>query len=381
MRRFISLVSVAAIVSIFALWPAKDAKASHCAGAELIYVHISDSTYQFFMKFYRDCTGISEPGSFSLCFYNTCNNNTFNVPMNKWQGTLPPDNRPNGSSVSAGCSQYSNKCDNLSSSVPGYREWWYMCIATLPTRCNYWKFACWENARNNQNNIVPGNLYVETIFNTSQTWNNSSPYYSVKPIPYVCLNQAYTYNNGAIDADGDSLWSLMIQPLAAGSCVGTPTPATIQTLTPPINFVNNPLQTNNTFNLNGANGQMSFTATQQGASTITMKTREFRKIGNTVHELGSIMRDIQVQVLPCSSIAPTLDTVSINDSGAFLNNKVYGCVGQTLEFCFTVRSTDTGAILLAEDNLASSIPGASLIYTNLKTDSIRGCFKWTPTYK
>src|SRR5690606_28208222 len=119
--------------------------------------------------------------------------------------------------------------------------------------------------------------------------------------------------------------------------------------------------------------------TQQGASTLTLKTREFRKIGNVIHELGSIMRDIQVQVLPCSSIPPSLDTVSINDSGRFLNNKVYGCVGQTLEFCFTVKSSDTGAILLAEDNVATSIPGASLTYSNLKSDSVRGCFSWVPT--
>src|SRR5690606_17101842 len=105
-----------------------------------------------------------------------------------------------------------------------------------------------------------------------------------------------------------------------------------------------------------------------------LKTREFR---NGV-EIGSIMRDVQVQVLPCSSVAPTLDTVSINDSGAFANGFVYGCVGQVLEFCFVVKSTDTGAILLAEDNLLSSIPDAALTYTNLRTDSVRGCFRWTP---
>ncbi|HEY9176811.1 MAG TPA: hypothetical protein VIN07_03935, partial [Flavipsychrobacter sp.] len=372
------LMSLIAAFSIIISAPNK-ASASHAAGAELIYVHISDSTYQFFCKFYRDCTGISEPASFSLCAYNTCTNQSFNVTMNKWQGTLPPDNRPNGSSVSAGCSQYSNKCDNTSSSVPGYREWWYMCIATLPLKCNYWKFAVWENARNAQNNIQAGNLYVETIFNSSQTWENSSPYFSVKPLPYVCLNQPYTYNNGAIDADGDSLWSQMTQPLAGSSCVGTPTPATVITLTPPINFNTNPLQTNNSFTLNGANGQMSFTATQQGASTITMKTREFRRINNVVHELGSIMRDVQVQVMPCSTIPPTVDTVSINDSGAFSNGRVYGCIGQTLEFCFTVTTSDTAGILLAEDNLATAIPGAAITYTNLKTDTVTGCFKWVPT--
>ena len=371
------------LMSLFALFSfmltANKASASHAAGAEIIYVHISDSTYQFFFKFYRDCTGIPEPSSAQLCFFNTCTNQNFNVNMTKWTGTLPPDNRPNGSSVSAGCSQYSNKCDNSSSNVPGYREWWYSCIATLPLKCNYWKFGVSINARNNQTNIVPGTLYVETQFNSSFTWVNSSPYYSVKPIPYVCLNQAYSYNNGALDADGDSLWSQMINPLGANTCVGTPQNANLRVLTPPINFTNNPLQSNNSFSLNGANGQMNFTATLQGAATLTMKTREFRKDGNVMKEIGSIMRDIQVQVLPCSTIAPQLDTVSINDSGAFQNGFVYGCVGQTLDFCFVVSSTDTGAVLIAEDNLGTTIPGASMTYTNLRTDSVKGCFSWTPT--
>ena len=367
------------ILSIFVLMAGflapKQAQASHAAGAEIIYVHISDSTYQFFFKFYRDCTGISEPNTVNLCFFNTCTNQTFNRTMNKWTGTLPPDNRANGSPVSAGCSQYSNKCDNPSSNVPGYREWWYSTIMTLPIKCNYWKFGASINARNPQTNINPGTLYVETTFNSNISWNNSSPFYSVKPIPYVCLNQQYTYNNGALDADNDSLFSVIVRPLAANTCSGTPTQAGLRTLTPPIAFPNNPLQTNNQFGLNGNNGQMTFTATLQGAATLTMRTNEYRN-GSLI---GSIMRDVQVQVLPCSTLPPKLDTVSINDSGTFLNNKVFGCVGQQLEFCFDVSSTDTSAILIAGDNLATAIPGATMTYTNQKEDSVRGCFSWTPT--
>ena len=354
--------------------------ASHAAGAEIIYVHISDSTYQFFFKFYRDCEGISEPASTSLCFFNTCTNQTFSVPLTKWGGTLPPDNRPNGSPVSAGCSQFPTKCESDTSVIPGYEEWWYSCIATLPLKCNYWRFGVAENARNPQNNIVAGTLYVETTFNSSQTWQNSSPYYSVKPIPYVCLNEPTTFNNGALDSDGDSLWSQMINPLASANCTITPpTQAARRNLTPIIAFPNNPMQTSNSFNLNGANGQMSFTATQAtGASTLTMKTREFRKIGNTIHELGSIMRDVQVQVMLCNNQPPVLDSIILKSPGDVLNNQVYGCVNDTLQFCFSVRSTDTAAILLASDNLAQKIPAASITYSFLGTDSIQGCFSWVP---
>ena len=132
MKQLRSILTLSLVLVLTAFFAPKQAEASHAAGAEIIYVHISDSTYQFFFKFYRDCTGISEPNTVNLCFYNTCTNQTFNQTMQKWTGTLPPDNRPNGSSVSAGCSQYSNKCDNSSSNVPGYREWWYTTIMTLP---------------------------------------------------------------------------------------------------------------------------------------------------------------------------------------------------------------------------------------------------------
>lgn len=377
MNSVISRICLSIILTIALTTSVHKARADHSAGGEIIYIHISDSTYQFFMKFYRDCTGIPEPNTFTMCFFNTCTNQSFTMQMNKWQGTLPPDNRPNGSSVSAGCSQYSNTCDNTSSSVPGYREWWYMCVATLPLKCNYWKFGVYTCCRNLSTNLqgYPG-FYVEATFNSSISWENSSPYYSVKPIPYVCINQPYTYNNGALDPDGDSLWSNMINPLATTTCATTtPTLVTMQNLNPPINFNSNPFQTNNTFSLNGANGQMSFVASQQGAATTSMRTREFR--GGA--EIGSIMRDVQVQVLPCSTIPPVVDTVSINDSGAFQNGRVYGCIGQTLEFCFTVTSTDTAAILLAEDNLAAVIPGAVINYTGLKSDTVKGCFKWTPS--
>lgn len=393
MKKLRSLVLFLAVCFV-AVFSSNKASASHAAGAEIIYIHIADSTYQFFFKFYRDCTGIGEPGTATLCVFNTCTNVSTNVTMNKWTGTLPPDNRPNGSPVSAGCSQYTNKCDNLSSTVPGYREWWYSAIITLPFRCNYWKFASWISARNSSNNIGGGNLYVETTYNSDVNinqawapgrvnWDNSSPYYSVKPIPYVCLNQPYSFNNGAIDSDGDSLFSTMVNPLQGGSCGATTTNVSLNTnLNPPINFVTNPLQTGNTFTLNGNNGQMNFTATLPGAATISMKTREYvYNTNNVATEIGSIMRDVQVQVMACSAIAPKLDTVSIGGNGKFGNGVVYGCVNEQLDFCFDVTSTDPSAVLLAEDNLNTSIPGASITYSNLRTDTVTGCFSWKPGAK
>src|SRR5690242_5247802 len=98
---------------------------------------------------------------------------------------------PNGSPVAPGCtpSLYPTTCDNTSSSLPGYREWWYSAIVTLPGKCNYWTFSTDVSARNPQNNLsVVGTLYVECTFNNLFFQGNSSPYFSIKPVPYVCVN-------------------------------------------------------------------------------------------------------------------------------------------------------------------------------------------------
>lgn len=386
--------------------------ANHAAGGEIIYTHISDSTYQFIFKFYRDCRGPAAPAEFDLCVFNTCTNQSFFIDLEQWKGPLPPDNRQQGSPVSPGCSNAKTQCDSPGSIIPGYEEWWYQSKTpvTLPLQCNYWRFGAVVGTtslccRNGSTNLQgTGNFYIETTFNSSiqhhssisykdpitktnrqrGPWDNSSPYYSVKPIPYVCINTPYTYNNGAIDPNGDSLWSQMINPLTSANCIGNPSLAPLNpNANPPINFNTNPFPTNNTFSLNAGNGQMSFTANQLGGGTLTIRTREYsRDKNNVVREIGSIMRDVQVQVIACSTVTPTINNIYINGSninGAVQNGIIYGCMNAPLKFCFTVATSDTMGRLMIEDNLLTAIPGATITYTNPGTDTVTGCFEWTPT--
>lgn len=376
MRKFTSFLCTSAVLLLFVLAPNK-ARASHGAGAEIIYEWISDSTYRFFFKFYRDCTGIQEEDTKDLCCFEKCTNTSFTVSMTKWSGPLPGGG-VNGSPVSAGCTLYPDKCTDPSSILPGYKEWWYSCIVTLPLKCNNWKFAAWVGARNPSNNITGGNIYVETTFDNATIAgidSNSSPYFSIKPIPYMCLNQPYSFNNGAIDPNGDSVVTTIIQPLNHGDCTTTPAVSAWQSGSPAFNLTNNPFQTNNSFVLIPQTGQMSFTPTQGGPSTLTTKVTEYR-YGK---EIGYILRDIQVQVMACSTqqpvIAPLSNTII---GGSYLNNRVNGCINQPLNFCFEVKSPDTETILVVEDNHKSSIPNAIITYTNQRTDSVRGCFSWTP---
>lgn len=376
MRKFSSFLLVCLAILSMALKPT-EAKASHAAGGEIIYQWISDSTYRIFFKFYRDCTGIDASSSENLCITNTCTGVSQSLAMDKWNQALPGGGT-NGDPVSAGCSQYKNKCEDLGSAIPGYREWWYYKIVTLTGKCDNWVFSVSVSARNTSINMGGGNLYVETALNNltnPRGDTNSSPFFSIKPIPYVCQNQPFTYNNGAIDPDGDSLVTDIINPLDGG-CGSAPTAIALATKTPALSIPTNPFQTNNTFITTPSTGQMSFTAAEKGAQTLSTRVREYR---NGIL-IGYIMRDVQVQVLECTTTAPTFDAPPASIlGGTWMNNRVNGCIDQLLEFDFNLKGSDTDLILIAEDNHAFSMPTANITYNNQKTDSVWGHFAWTPT--
>ncbi len=385
MRKLI-LYAISGLFILLTIAPQK-ASATHAAGAEILYEWISDSTYRFFFKFYRDCTGIPpEPGTVDLCAYDACNNINFTTPMTKYMGPLPGGDT-NGTPVSAGCTLYPDKCTDPTSILPGYKEWWYAAVVYLPTGCNSWKFAAWINARNASNNLSGGNLYVETTFDNTligpgkpgwdSSYKNSSPYFSIKPLPYMCINQQYSFNNGAIDPDGDSIVTEIIQPLDGTSCT---VPAGVTNWNPPppaisiYNTTNNPISTNNTFVLNKTTGQMTFRPTLLGASTLTTKVSEYRN-GKLI---GYVLRDIQVQVMACNTPPPII-TPPVMSGGVTKGDSVLGCINTPLEFCVDIVHPDTETILVIGDNHIRSIPSATITYTNQRTDSVRMCFSWTPT--
>lgn len=351
-------------------------KANHAAGGELIYQHVSDSTYRIIFKFYRDCTGPTAPVVQPLCITDMVTGITITDNFDT-VAEYGPSKRVQ---VSAGCSEYPTVCADPTSTLPGYEEYWYSKVITLPNHTNFWKFSTFIGNRNNSLNLLGGTgliFYIETAFDNTISDTNSSPYFSMKPVPYLCINQPYSYNNGAVDVDGDSLVTDMVVPFdfPALTCGAAPVAATFVPVTPPYNLTNNPLQTNNSFVLNPSSGQMNFTATATGAYTITTRVKEYRN-GRLI---GYIMRDVQVQVLPCSTVPPSFNINPANVvNGAFSNNTVYGCIDQALGFCFDVVSSDTDAVLIVGDNHSASVPDATVTYEGQLGDSIRGCFSWTP---
>ncbi len=362
-------IHIILIVTVLFSLP-NSSKANYAAGGELIYVHVADSTYQFFFKLYRDCSGNAEPDTIPLCFNNPCINVSFTVPMPKWMGT-------GGGSVIGPICAGKNNCDSPASLTPAYKEVWYAAIATMPGRCNAWRIFTRTATRNSIYNIqssASSPMYIEATMNNSTTDSNSSPYYSVKPMYAVGLNQPFTFNNGGIDADGDSLWHDLIMPrTGAAMCNDTAVNMSFATGSPFFNISTNPFQANNTFYMNEQNGQMSFTATMQGKANMVVRTREYR---NGV-QIGSVMREIQMNTLQFLA-PPEYITGTTCGTPPNSNGKVFGCAGQNMTYCFFYKSPDSNSRIYLSDNLATRIPGASITYTNQGTDSVHVAFSWTP---
>jgi hypothetical protein len=367
---------------VFACHP-QQAEASSPAGGELIYEWISDSTYRFFFKYYNDCAGDTADTVQTICLYNTCQSANFTRTMTKWINGVGGGGPPGP--PSPGCQSMKTKCDSPSSVIPGYKEHWYTSVVALPAKCSLWKFSVTVSARNSSNNLNPAtgknNLYVEATLNNTTINHNSSPYFTIKPIPYVCSNNTYNYNNGAIDPDGDSIITEIIRPMTkTSSCTDIAENIPFASASPAYSIPSNPFQTNNSLTAVARTGQITFTATTPGANTLAVRVKEYR---NGVL-IGSVSRDITLNVFPCISDSPKVivDAGSVT-GGYYQDSTIYGCAGQPLSFCWDTKATNPATIFSVSDNhgFLPALQTAAITYTHNRTDSVRGCFTWTPKAK
>ncbi len=347
------------------------AQATHASGGEITYEWLSDSTYRFFFTFYRDCTGILEGTTQPLCFYNSCNSSTFTIALAKWPGA------GNGDPVNPPCLGLTT-CTSPTSQIPGYREWVYYGIATMPSQCSDWKIFTYVSDRNpsvNLQNATAQTFYVETHMNNAGALQgNSSPFFTTKPLPYVCLNQPAYFNNGAVDPDGDSLVTEMVMPqVGIISCNTSPVNATFATGSPVYALPANPIQTNNTFVLHPTTGTMTFTPTLLGPAAMAVRVKEYR---NGVL-IGSIVREMEAQVINCGP-PPPITIFTLLPGNQVVNGTVHGCPGQPVDFCFNAKSPQSFAVLKMYDDHNAVMPGSTVYYTGMLTDSVTGCFHWVP---
>jgi hypothetical protein len=138
---------------------------------------------------------------------------------------------------------------------------------------------------------VPFHLETSlTVLNMPFNGMNSTPVLMIPPIDVGCVNQTYTHNPGAYDADGDSLAYEFIVPLSGiGMSVNNYT------------FPNNIGGGIQTLNLDGLSGTLKWDAPQQaGVYNIAFVIKEYR---NSVL-ISTMIRDMQITIETCNNRVP-----------------------------------------------------------------------------
>ncbi|MCB0699773.1 MAG: gliding motility-associated C-terminal domain-containing protein [Chitinophagaceae bacterium] len=257
----------------------------------------------------------------------------------------------------------------------------------LPSAQKDWRFWYTTGARNRGiDNIETtvgsqnpqGNLYIEAGLNNLAKYNNSTPRFMVRPLPYICVNQPAVYLNGPFDPNGDSLNTELQTPLNNNAT----TPYFYRTDGGRNYSALDPIDSDpsNPFKLDGLTGTATFTPQKVNKLVMAFKCTEYERGTNEV--LGYIMRDVQISVFPCASPPPVIDAVPpdvISGELIDINGQkgIIACPGSDISFDINTKSANSTSAVYMEAN-TTTIPGSNFTTNGDGTQSVTGKFTWTP---
>lgn len=293
---------------------AQSAKGSHTMGADLTYTCLGGNQYRVTLSFYRDCIGVAAPTNPLVTISSASCGQSFGVICYPRAGT--------GQEVTPTCSSATTTCNG--GSFTGIQEWVYDGIVNIPIACTDWTFSysiCCRNAAiTTINNPGASTFWIYATLNNTIPGCNSSPSFSNKPVPFLCMGQQYCFNHGAYDADGDSIVYELITPRQTAS--------TIVDYLPGYDAAN-PLVSSPATQFSTATGDICFTPQQIEVTVMAVLVKEYR---NGVL-IGTVERDIQLTVMNCANNLPALS--GINGTNNF---DLTVCAGSP--FCFDIFSSD-----------------------------------------
>jgi gliding motility-associated-like protein len=212
-------------------------------------------------------------------------------------------------------------------------------------------------------------MYVNAILNNLAAPCNNSPIFSNYPVPFACVNRNFVYNHGVYDQDGDSLVFQLVTPRTSatdsvtygtGFSAAVPLTSGLLPPNPPVIF-------------DMTTGEMVVYPTAQEVTVLAVLVSEYR---NGVL-IGQVIRDIQLRILPCSNVIPTL--TGMNGLPQFNRNI---CVGAPCTF--VIGSLDGNLSNTTTMSWDNGIPGATMTFfgsnnsAGFRRDS--AIFNWTPTF-
>ena len=372
---------------ILTLYASDTVHASHSMGGDITVRCIDPANSQYFVTvaFYRDCSGVPQPTSFSIRGFTPSGCSGYTSQANSFPAFDLP-HQPCGPSVPGGiaceisqlCESYicasccqSSPCTPIAPPcLPGVQKFLYSDTITLPGNCPDWVIWTDHCCRNGAitNLAAYGNIFLWAEVNDTLGECNNSPVFHSDPIFYACDGSQVSTNMGAYDPDGDSLYYSLVAP---SNAYNVPIPY-VTPFTP-----TQPLTTANGVTLNPKTGELSFVPQTIQQAVLTLLVEEFRD----GVKIGSVIRDIQMIILSnsiCNSQSPDVKGLySVSGADQIDSVTMVTCPGSNVEFRVPVVSNDPTGIYA---NLIGLIPqGASIQVDSISYDSVHAIITWTPS--
>ncbi len=168
-------------------------------------------------------------------------------------------------------------------------------------------------------NSVLVQFSLQTVLRISPAFAaNSSPTLTNLPLQDACFQQPWIYNPGASDLNGDSLSYSLVFPQGVDCATLTDIIYSYPDRIPAIQFPN----PNNQISIDPTTGTVTWISPQQlGEYNIAILIQEWR---NGIF-LGSVLRDMQITVVPCDNVPPVMEAIrdTCIEAGQQLNIGVY----------------------------------------------------------
>jgi len=327
--------------------------ASHGAGAELRYEHLSGNDYRFYFTFYRDCAGISVNNFYTIYGTSVCGGS---ISL-----TVDSDSTVH---VSQLCAGLDDQCNNFNSLYKGFEASYFHGDVTIPSLCSLWTFGISPICNRNQyiTNLVSPTmecLYVETKLNNDSGLQNSSPVFTALPF-FQLYNQVQYLHLYAQDPDGDSLAFEMYTPHSSATAdvqysVGLSAFQPVTYAVPADSTTFDPLT-----------GDIRFKADGAQVTVVAVRVNEFR---NGIF-VGSEERDIEVIFNNSTNRAPIAS--GINGSLTIFTTHI--CADSLFTFHINTIDLDGDSIRMLWQN---SIPGSTINLSGVNNQIAN--FNWQPT--
>lgn len=360
---------------IFSVFLASNnAYSSHLAGFDLTYRCLGGNDYEITLSFYRDCSGVTEPSAVLVSF--TCSSNSslnFSVTLPKVPGS--------GQEIMQTCPAMPTSCSGGNNY--GMREWVYRANVTLPP-CNYWRMSYSLCCRNPSNTIVgptAQSAYIEAVLNNLQAPCASSPKFSSKPYNVICTGQSSCISYSAYSVNNDSLSYELVTPMTGASSSVTWLAGYSAT---------QPIPSSPSLYLDPSSGMLCVTPLMSLVTPLLVRVNQWRMLNNVPVLIGSVLRDMQINVVNCAGNTPPAlsgidTTMNAGYAASDTSRNIQVCYGSPLNFTLwghdpdTFSYTNLGGPEKFTISWNNGIPAASFTVVNDSSTQARALFSWTPT--